>query len=119
MRALTPHTPRPLKPAQPPQVAGWPLPGPGLSLCPSLPPYLPGRGFHVCPLVPGSTGSWDVPARAIFTQPCPHGAVLWLHITAWGAEPLPGLGVDSQSLGASRTPSPRQHLILTLNKGYN
>lgn len=54
MRALTPHTPRPLKPAQPRQAAGWPLPGPGLSLCPSLPP-IPSRQW--VPRVP--TGAWQ------------------------------------------------------------
>ena len=54
MRALMPHTASRLKPAQPHQAAGWPLPSAGLSLCPSLPPYLPCSGV---PCVP--TGAWQ------------------------------------------------------------
>ena len=51
-------------------------------------------------------GSWDVPTQAIFTRLCPHRAVFWLRVAAWGAEPLPGLGVDSRSCEPRGLPCP-------------
>lgn len=45
--------------------------------------------------------------------------VLWLQVPAWGVELLLGLGVDEPEPQSLPTPLPRQHLILTLIKGYN
>lgn len=44
-------------------------------------------------MVPGCEGS-GMCRLGYFYQPCPHRAVLWLRVSAQGAEQLPGLGVD-------------------------
>lgn len=63
--------------ASPRQQAGSPRHPRGL-LCVPHPRTFPAVGLHMCLLVPGCEGSWDVPTQAIFTQPCPHRALLRL-----------------------------------------
>ena len=98
-----PSPPSPLQPRPDSKLASPPHCARFVSISPHIPSL---QGFHVCPLVPSSRGSWDVPTQAIFTRPCPHRAVFWLRVAAWGAEPLPGLGVDSRSCEPRGLPCP-------------
>lgn len=84
-----------------------------------IPPYLPDSGVPRVPAGAWLRGKLGCARPSYFYSACPHRAVLWLQVTAWGAEPLPGLGVDELERQRLPTPFPRQHLILTLIQGRN
>lgn len=100
------------------QTASWPLPHTVLGLCPSLPPYLPCRDStcaHWC-LAAGKLGC----AHPSYFYPALSPQSCFLAVSCClGSRAIARAGGGQPELRASRTPLPRQHLTLTLIKGYD